>query len=281
MNFNPLVDLVNKVCSRLFDSGNAEATAPRANVVHAEKAAGERLSKTVMPNSTRTIAPQDPFQAASGNAASNVMTPAKPSSRMISVGATQSSLRPQDLPPAIALALEPKVERAISLQLSEILEQVPAGYIKSEESFDPTRRILLKAVEVEKGMAQRNPSVALTSIYEQIPDIFMRSVPITDPTRITLPFEKVFEQFNRVHVRRDQVRDSLVPQVDTPFLLVAREESEKFGTTIEPIQASALPPLTIEPASAEAFAKAQPEAFINVGMQSEPKPNPRFRRSSR
>jgi predicted regulator of Ras-like GTPase activity (Roadblock/LC7/MglB family) len=260
MNFNPFVDLVNKVRSHFFDSGNPRPVATRPNVVRAEKAAGARLSKTVMPNSTRTIAPQDPFQAASGNAAPNVLTAAKPSSRMVSMGATQSSLRPQDLPPAIALALEPKVERAISLQLSEILGQVPFGYIKSEESFDPTRRVLLKAVELEKGMAERNPNVALTSIYEQIPEIFMRSVPITDNTRIALPFDKVFEQFNRVQVRRDQIRDNLVPQVDTPFLLVAQEESEKFGTTIEPIQASALPPLTIEPATAEAFANAEPEA---------------------
>jgi hypothetical protein len=265
MNFNPLVDFVNKVRSRFFDSGDSQPVATRTNAVRSEKAAGERLSKTVMPNSTRTIAPQDPFQAASGNTAPNVLTAAKPSSRMVSMGATHSSLRPQDLPPAIALALEPKVERAISLQLSEILEQVPVGYIKSEESFDPTRRVLLKAVELEKGMAQRNPNVALTSIYEQIPEIFMRSVPITDNTRIALPFDKVLEQFNRVQVRRDQVRDNLVPQVDTPFLIVAREESEKFGTTIEPIQASALPPLTIEPATAEAFANAEPEA-----AQSEP-----------
>ena len=267
MNFNPLVDLVNKMRSRFFDSGAPQPAATRPNVARAEKAAGERLSKTVMPNSTRTIAPADPFQAASGSAAPNVLTAAKPSSRMVSMGATQSLLRPQDLPPAIALALEPKVERAISLQLSEILEQVPFGYVKSEESFDPTRRVLLKAVELEKGMAQRNPSVALTSIYEQIPEIFMRSVPISDVTRIELPFDKVLEQFNRVQVRRDQVRDNLVPQVDTPFLLVAREESEKFGTTIEPIQASALPPLTIEPATAEAFANAEPEA-----AESEPAP---------
>jgi hypothetical protein len=271
MNFNPFVDLVNKVRSRFFDSGEAPPAETRVNVVQADKAAGERLSKTVMPNSTRTIAPQDPFQAASGNAVPNVLTAAKPSSRMVSMGATQSSLRPQDFPPAIALALEPKVERAISLQLSEILGQVPFGYIKSEESFDPTRRVLLKAVELEKGMAERNPNVALTSIYEQIPEIFMRSVPITDNTRIALPFDKVFEQFNRVQVRRDQVRDSLVPQVDTPFLLLAQEEGEKFGTTIEPIQASAYPPLTIEPATAEAFANAHPEA-AESGLITVPPP---------
>ena len=214
-----------------------------------------------MPNVTRTIAPQDPFQTASANTtAPTAATTAKTGPRMISLGATQPSRQSKDLPPAIALALEPKVERAISLQLSDIIEQVPVGYIKSEESFDPTRRVLLKAVEIEKGMAARNPSVALASVYEQIPEIFLRSVEITDQTRIALPFEKVLEQFNRVQVRRDQLRDNIVPQVDTPFLVVALEECEKFGTTIEPLQSSALPSVKVEAASAESFAAAEREA---------------------
>ena len=214
-----------------------------------------------MPNVTRTIAPQDPLNAAAENTtAPSAATTAKTGPRMISLGATQPTRQSKDLPPAIALALEPKVERAISLQLSDIIEQVPVGYIKSEESFDPTRRVLLKAVEIEKGMAARNPSVALASVYEQIPEIFLRSVEITDQTCIALPFEKVLEQFNRVQVRRDQLRDNIVPQVDTPFLVVALEECEKFGTTIEPLQSSALPSVKVEAASAESFAAAEPEA---------------------
>jgi predicted regulator of Ras-like GTPase activity (Roadblock/LC7/MglB family) len=258
---NPLVDLVNKVRSRFSASGNVAPAKERLGVVPAGKPAGERLSKTVMPNVTRTIAPQDPLNAAAENTtAPSAATTAKTGPRMISLGATQPSRQSKDLPPAIALALEPKVERAISLQLSDIIGQIPVGYIKSEESFDPTRRVLLKAVEIEKGMAARNPSVALASVYEQIPEIFLRSVEITDQTHIALPFEKVLDQFNRVQVRRDQLRDNTVPQVDTPFLVVALEECEKFGTTIEPLQSSALPSVKVEAASAESFAAAEPEA---------------------
>ncbi len=261
---NPFADLVNKVRDRFFAAGNGAPVSPQP-MVKAQKAPGERLSKTVMPNSTRTIAPQDPLQAAAANpTAPNTATITKTGPRMISVGATPPPLQTKDLPPAIALALEPKVERAISLQLSDILAQIPAGYIKSEESFDPTRRVLLKAVEIEKGMAARNPSVALTSIYEQIPEIFLRSVAITDATRIALPFDKVLDQFNRVQVRRDQVRDNSVPQVDTPFLLVAMEESAKFGTSIDPLQTSALPPVKVQPATAEALAAAEPEPAESV-----------------
>jgi predicted regulator of Ras-like GTPase activity (Roadblock/LC7/MglB family) len=258
---NPFADLVNKVRSRFFASESVPPIIARKLAPTAEKPTSERLGKTVMPHATRTIAPQDPFRAAAGNPTlPNAMTAGKTAPRIVSFGATQSALRPQDFPPAIALALEPKIERAISLQLSEILDQIPFGYVKSEESFDPTRRILLKAIEVEKGMATRDPSVSLASIYEQVPEIFMRSVPLNDKTRIALPFEKVLEQFDRLSVRRDQVRDNAVPQVETPFLIVALEESEKFGTTIEPLQASAFPPVRVEPATAEAHAAAEPEA---------------------
>ena len=261
---NPLIDLVNRVRDRFFAAGNGALVSARP-MVKAQKAPEERLSKTVMPNSTRTIAPQDPLRAAAANpTAPNTATIAKTGPRMISVGATPPPLQTKDLPPAIALALEPKVERAISLQLSDILGQIPAGYIKSEESFDPTRRVLLKAVEIEKGMAARSPSVALTSIYEQIPEIFLRSVAITDTARIALPFDKVLDQFNRVQVRRDQLRDNTVPQVDTPFRLVAMEESAKFGTTIDPLQTSALPPVKVQAATAEALAAAEPEAAESV-----------------
>src|SRR6185295_13921661 len=121
---NPLVDLVNKVRLRFFSPGNASQAPQRAAAVRVEKPAGERLSKTVMPNSTRTIAPQDPFQTAAANATpASVAVATKTGPRMISVGATQPPLQTKDLPPAIALALEPKVERAISLQLSDILAE--------------------------------------------------------------------------------------------------------------------------------------------------------------
>jgi predicted regulator of Ras-like GTPase activity (Roadblock/LC7/MglB family) len=268
---NSLVDIVNKVRSRFSASGNVAPGQKRSEVVPAVKTAGERLSKTVMPNATRTIAPQDPLNAAAENTTAPSATTAKTGPRMISLGATQPSRQSKDLPPAIALALEPKVERAISLQLCDIIEQVPIGYIKSEESFDPTRRVLLKAVEIKKGMAARSPSVALASIYDQIPEIFLRSVAITDQTRIALPFEKVLEQFNRVQVRRDQLRDNIVPQVDTPFLVVALEECEKFGTTIEPLQSSVLPSVKVEAASAESFAAAEPEA---AESETVPAPSP-------
>ena len=38
------------------------------------------------------------------------------------------------------------------------------------------RRILLKASEVEKGMASGKPAVSLATIYQQVPEIFLRTI---------------------------------------------------------------------------------------------------------
>ena len=55
-------------------------------------------------------------------------------------------------------------------------------------------------------------------------------------------------------MRPDQVHDDTVPQLDTPFLKVTLEDTERFGTTMEPLQTSSLPPMRMEPATAETIA---------------------------
>ena len=163
------------------------------------------------------------------------------------------------MPPAVVLALEPKVERAISLQLSDILDQVPSGYAKSADSFDVNRPILLNATEIEKGMAVGKPSISLAAIYDQAPEIFLHRLAPADATRVPLPYDKVLEQFASMQVRPDQMRDQTVPQLETPILQAAIEDTERFGTTISPIQMSALPPVKVEPATAQTLSMANPE----------------------
>src|SRR5205085_1962469 len=126
--------------------------------------------------------------------------------------------RPKDLPPAVALALEPRVERVISLQLADIAEEIPSDCIKPIESIDGTRRILLKASEVEKGMASGRPTVSLATIYQQVPEIFLRTIAPVDESQVYLPFDKVLRQFTSMQVRSDQEKHQTVPQVETPFL---------------------------------------------------------------
>lgn len=219
-----------------------------------EKKSGEdKLSKTVLPNTTRTLAPLDPFDIASGASARSTGGAASRT--------TGSSARPAGLPPAVAFALEPKVERTISLQLSDVIAAAPAEYIKPIGASEATRRVLLKAAEIEKGMAIGKPAISLLALYEQVPEIFLRRVPETELMHVPLPMDKVLEQITSVRVRTDQERDQVVPQVDTPILQATIEDTKKFGTAMAPIQTSDMPPVKVEPASAQALAAAEPEAL--------------------
>ncbi|MGZ5003918.1 MAG: roadblock/LC7 domain-containing protein [Chthoniobacterales bacterium] len=216
--------------------------------VRVEKSSAERLSKTVMPNATRTIAPREEIDDEPAFA---------PPPRTYSIGAK----RKPDLPPAVALALEPTVERVIALELRDVTAQMPAGWVRPVSDVEANRRLLLKAAEVEKGMATGKPCACLTSVYRQVPEIFVRPVPEFDETQVPLPFAKVLAQFTNVQPRCDQSRDLTVPQLETPFLRVALEDNTRFGTTMAPVQISDKPLVNMELATAETIAAAHPELF--------------------
>jgi predicted regulator of Ras-like GTPase activity (Roadblock/LC7/MglB family) len=240
-----------------------------------EKPSSERFSKTVMPNATRTLPPQDPFEMAARSTALGGQMPsvAPAPGRTISFSPNSAAIKDQrDLPKAVALALEPQVERVISIELSDVLTEMPEGYAKPLESIDTTRRVLLKASEVEKGMATGKPTVSLASVYQQVPEIFIRKIAEDDTSQLNLPFQKVLTAFANMNVRADQERASAVPQVETPFLKVTLEDNQTFGTVTEPLETTEMPPVRIEPPTAEAFAAATPEAVADAMMNMAPAP---------
>ena len=120
------------------------------------------------------------------------------------------------MPPALARALEPKIERTISLRVADLIDAVPTGFIKPVEILDTNAVVLLKASEIEKGMPDKHPMISLPSLYQQVPEIFLRSVRPDDDTRVELPYAKVLEQFQSAQVRADQIREAAVPHVDMP-----------------------------------------------------------------
>src|SRR5205814_1802448 len=193
-------------------------------------------------------------------------TSARTSAPPLELGARRITASPKrqssHLPPALARALEPKLERAISLRLADFIDRVPAGYIKPVEILDASVRVSLKASEIEKGMPDQNPTISLPSLYQQVPEIFLRNVRPDDQTRVPLPYEKVLEQFKGANVRSDQLRDPAVPQLDTPILKATIQDSERFGTKIEPLETSALPSIPMKPATAESIAAAEPDAIV-------------------
>ena len=255
----PFLDRFKKGASRRKETQPVAQQTSKPSAI--SKPEGERLSKTVMPNTTRAVTSQETSETAT--AALNEGTFESPSvtPRAISFGPKKKAVK--DLPPAVALALEPRVERAISLDLADVLNRLPEGTTKPLESLGSSRRLLLKASELEKKMAAGKPSVALTSIYNQAPEIFLKPVEASDTTEIALPFDKVLEAFMQMQVRRDQASEETVPQMETPFLQVTLEDSERFGVPNEPLKGSAKPPVRVEAATAPTIAAAEPEASVS------------------
>ena len=262
----PFLDLFKKLTGRSAPVTNEPAAAPPpARAV--KKPASERLSKTVLPHATRSFSPPDPFRGAGDTTSARTSTPP------LELGARRiTTLTPKPkssrLPPALARALEPKLERAISLRIADFIDGVPAGYIKPVEILDTAALVSLKASEIEKGMPDKNPTISLSSLYQQVPEIFLRGVLPDDDTRVALPYEKVLGQFKTAHVREDQMRDPTVPQLDTPILKATIQDSERFGTKIEPIETSSLPRVPMKPATAESIAAAEPEATVQQTTKS-------------
>src|SRR5436190_9825976 len=262
----PFLDLFKKLIGR-STTVIAEPSAPATPTRSIKKPASERLSKTVLPHATRSFSPPDPFRsAASATSARTSAPPLELGARRIT--ASSKKAQSSNLPPALARALEPKLERTISLRIADFIDRLPAGYIKPVEILDASVRVSLKASEIEKGMPEQKPTIALPSLYQQVPEIFLRSVRPDDETRVALPFEKVLEQIKSMHVRSDQLRDPAVPQLDTPILKATIQDSERFGTKIEPLETSALPSIPMKPATAESIAAAEPEAAVQGTTKS-------------
>lgn len=272
----------------------AARAAEQPRLAPLEKPSSERLSKTVMPNVGRPPSPADAFSPAGIGPLAGMLfltTPAAPAAaeprRTVSFGsnggggggmAMAPASRTTSLPPAVALALEPKVERAISLELSDVVAQMPEGLVRPLKSEEATGRILLKAAGLERGMANGKPMVSVATIYQQVPEIFLRPVEAAEALQVALPFQQVLEQFTSLQVRGDQMREQAVPQVETPFLRVTIEDNSRFGMPpMEPPQTNELPPVRVQPATAESIAAAEPEptSAIRIQIPEAPPPNGR------
>src|SRR2546421_7484048 len=101
--------------------------APKPVVPPLEKPSSERFSKTVMPNATRTLPPQDPFEMAArstalgGQMAGVAVAPARTIFFFPAVNTQRG------FPPAVALAFGTQVERGIFFQLTGGLAGKGAG----------------------------------------------------------------------------------------------------------------------------------------------------------
>ena len=254
----PFLDLVRKAREKFEAKRRPVGVAPLPSVQ--DKPESDKLAKRVMPYAVRTMTPEP---SAPALAASAIAT------RRISV-TRPSAGAPPDLGPRVGVAVEPRGERTLSLALSDVIAEMPNGYLKPHESFDTNRRITLKAAEVEKGLAAGRPSISIAAIYQQAPEIFLHTVQPSDTAVVMLPAKKVIDELSHLRVREDQTAEPIMAQVETPFLKMMVEESAKFGTKLAPFTTTELPPLPEPVSSAPAAAESAPVAAIRPPPASPP-----------
>jgi predicted regulator of Ras-like GTPase activity (Roadblock/LC7/MglB family) len=259
----PFLNLVKKAKEKFEARKRPHAIAPLPSIE--DKPEADRLAKRVTPHAVRTMTPEP---SAPALAAASTM-----GGRRISMNrpAAGGSL---DLDPGVVV-VEPRGERTVSLALTDVIAAMPQGYIKTDESFDTTRRVTLKAVEVEKGLATGRPSIPIATLYQQVPEIFEHTVVPSDTTVVVLPFQKVIDELSQLRVREDQTTDSISAQVETPFLKLMVEESAKFGTAVTPFETTELI-LPVEPVTqsglATETARVKPLRQPPVGAPVQPFP---------
>ena len=224
---------------------------PPAPAVVIEKPASERFGKTVQPNVSRFVG-LSPLSDSSESMLAGMPAgmASAPTAVAPAFAAPSTTFAPRTIslgnlaakPGAPGSAKGPAAERTISLQLADIAPHLPEGLLKAAP-IDPYHRILLRASELERGMSSGHPSVHLRAIYQQAPDFFTREIDAADETEVALPFGKVLEQFAAFQVRTDQVIEEAIPTVETPFLQVTVEDSERFRVASAPVPAPVSPPV--------------------------------------
>ncbi|PYI42536.1 MAG: hypothetical protein DMC57_06065 [Verrucomicrobia bacterium] len=254
----PFLDLVRKAKEKFEAKRRPAGLAPLPSVQ--DKPESDKLAKRVMPYAVRTMTPEP---SAPALAASAIAT------RRISV-TRPSAGAPPDLGPRVGVSVDPRGERTLSLALSDVIAEMPNGYLKPRESLDTSRRITLKAAEVEKGLAAGRPSISIAAIYQQAPEIFLHTVQPSDTAVVMLPAKKVIDELSHLRVREDQTAEPIMAQVETPFLKMMVEESAKFGTTLAPFTTTELPPLPEPVSRAPAAAEPAPVAAIRPPPTSWP-----------
>jgi len=256
----PFLDLVRKAKEKFEAKRRPAGLAPLPSVQ--DKPESDKLAKRVMPYAVRTMTPEP---SAPALAASAIAT------RRISV-TRPSAGAPPDLGPRVGVSVDPRGERTLSLALSDVIAEMPNGYLKPHESFDTSRRITLKAAEVEKGLAAGRPSISIAAIYQQAPEIFLHTVQPSDTAVVMLPAKKVIDELSHLRVREDQTAEPIMAQVDTPFLKMMVEESAKFGTKLAPFTTTELelPPLPEPVSSAPAAPEPAPVAAIRPPPANRP-----------
>ena len=113
----------------------------------------------------------------------------------------------RDLPPAVALALEPRVERAISLDLADVLDQIARRHDRNRlrASIHPPR--LAQGIGGGKRMATGKPSVSLATIYQRCRRFFSSRSRRATRRRSRCPSRRCWSNSCKCRCARDQTSE--------------------------------------------------------------------------
>src|SRR5437016_3712416 len=126
----PFLNLVKKAKEKFEARKRPPTIAPLPSVE--DKPEADKLAKRVTPYAVRTMTPEPSGPAL---AAASAMA-----GRRISLSSPGPGA-PGDLGPSLSVAVEPRGERTVSLALSDVIAEMPQGYLKTDESFDTSRRV--------------------------------------------------------------------------------------------------------------------------------------------
>ncbi len=159
---------------------------------------------------------------------------------------------PAPTPAAIPSAPAPTAEApdvAVTLEVGDFLDRLPPNFLGAGP-YDRHQKIEFRASELYSDLTKGRASVPASTIYAKFPAIFARPVTDTEDVEVALPLQKLVEQLSAAfQTRADQVAEENVGEIETPFLQVAKEDSERLPTAVGTVAGAIRPTIPLPPAS--------------------------------
>ena len=137
---------------------------------------------------------------------------------------------------------------AVVLEVGDFVDRLPPNFL-NPGPFDRHHKIEFRASELYSDLTKGRASVPASTIYAKYPSIFARPVSDTEDVEVSLPLQKLVEQLSAAfHTRTDQVAEENVGEIETPFLQVAKEDSERLPTAVGTVAGAIRPAIPLPPA---------------------------------
>ncbi len=246
-------------------NGAPTQEAPPAPAAPAPPTTTPTSVRTVMPKSSQPVNLRDPGARQPVSLTSAVPPPVI-TNRVQGVRASPgrkitfpvpSSPRPVAVAPApaaVSLPPAPTPEApdvAVTLEVGDFLDRLPPSFL-SAGPHDQHQKIEFRASELYSDLTKGRASVPASTIYAKFPAIFARPVTDTEDVEIALPLQKLVEQLSAAfQTRADQVAEENVGEIETPFLQVAKEDSERLPTAAGTVAGAIRPAIPLPPAPLE------------------------------